>query len=300
MLPIQLTRYAWLSIFTALFTIGLKMSAYLLTRSVGLLSDALESTVNLVAAIFVLIVLKIAAHPPDAEHAYGHTKAEYFSTGVEGTLIVIAALTIAISAIRRFFAPQPLQQLDLGLLISLVATACNFVVARILLQAGRTYRSITLQADAQHLLTDVWTSIGVLIGIGLVALTEWQLLDPLIAILVAGQIIYAGFRLVRQATLGLMDTALPPEEQQKIVTVLNQHATNGVQFHALRTRQSGAHAFVSVHIQVPGHWTVQSGHSLLEQIEQEIRQALPSVSIFTHLEPAEDPVSWQDIELYRQ
>lgn len=300
MLPIQLTRYAWLSIFTALFTIGLKMSAYLLTHSVGLLSDALESTVNLVAAIFALIVLKVAAHPPDAEHAYGHTKAEYFSTGVEGTLIVIAALTIAISAIRRFFDPQPLQQLDLGLIISLVATACNFVVARILLQAGRTYRSITLQADAQHLLTDVWTSIGVLIGIGLVSLTQWQLLDPLIAILVAGQITYAGFRLVRQAALGLMDTALPADEQQKIVTVLNQHATNGVQFHALRTRQSGAHAFVSVHIQVPGHWTVQAGHGLLEEIEQEIRQALPSVSIFTHLEPAEDPVSWQDIELYRQ
>lgn len=300
MLSTQLTRYAWLSIFTALFTIGLKISAYLLTHSVGLLSDALESTVNLVAAIFALIALKIAAHPPDAEHAYGHSKAEYFSSGVEGTLILIAALTIAISAARRFFAPQSLQQLDLGLLISLVATFCNFVVAKILLQAGRTYRSITLQADAQHLLTDVWTSAGVMVGIAAVAFTGWQMLDPLIALFVAGQIIYAGFRLVRQATLGLMDTALPPDEQQQIVAVLNRHATNGVQFHALRTRQSAAHAFVSVHIQVPGHWTVQTGHGLLEQIEQEIRQALPSVSIFTHLEPVEDPISWQDIELYRK
>jgi len=294
-----LTRYAWLSIGTAVFTILLKTAAYLLTGSVGLLSDALESGVNLVAAVFALIVLIIAAMPPDEEHAYGHAKAEYFSSGVEGALILIAAGTIAYTAVLRLINPQPLAQVGAGLIVSVVAGLFNFLAARILLRAGRRYHSITLTADAQHLMTDVWTSVGVVLGVGAVALTGWQILDPLIALAVAGQIVYSGIKLVRQAVLGLMDTALPPEEMEKVTAVLAHYQEKGITYHALRSRQSGAWAFISVHIQVPGAWSVQDGHTLLEDIERDLRQALPWVSVFTHLEPVEDPVSWQDISLTR-
>ncbi|MCI0393482.1 MAG: cation diffusion facilitator family transporter [Chloroflexi bacterium] len=294
-----LTRYAWLSIVTAILTILLKATAYLVTGSVGLLSDALESSVNLVAAVLALVVLTVAAQPPDEEHAYGHDKAEYFAGGAEGTLILVAAVTIAVSAIGRLLSPRPLQQLDIGLAISLVAALLNLIVARVLLQAGRQYRSVTLEADAHHLMTDVWTSAGVLLGVAAVALTGWQPLDPLIALVVVTQIIRSGVRLVRGAVLGLMDTALPGEEIEKITQVLEDHATNGVQYHALRTRQSGARRFVSVHIQVPGDWSVQKGHTLLEEIERDLRQTLTPLSVFTHLEPLEDPRSWEDISLVR-
>jgi divalent metal cation (Fe/Co/Zn/Cd) transporter len=274
----RLTRYAWLSIATALVTIGLKAAAYLITGSVGLLSDALESSVNLVAAVMALVVLTVAAQPPDEEHAYGHTKAEYFSGGLEGGLIIVAAVTIVASAVERLLHPRALQQLDLGLLVSVVAAGLNLVVALVLLRAGREYESAALEADAHHLLTDVWTSAGVVVGVGAVALLGWQPLDPIIAILVAVQIIRAGI----------------------IKAILEQHSQDGVQYHALRTRRSGAQRFVSVHIQVPGAWSVQRGHTLLEEIEGDIRQALPRVSVFTHLEPVEDPVSWEDIALNRE
>lgn len=295
----RLTRFAWLSIATALITMGLKAGAYLLTGSVGLLSDALESSVNLVAATIALVSLWVAAQPPDEEHAYGHTKAEYFSSAVEGGLILVAALAILASAGERLLHPRPLQQLDVGLAISVLAALLNLVVARVLARAGSEYESATLTADAQHLMTDVWTSVGVVLAVGAVAMTGWQPLDPIIAIAVSLQIVRSGIRLVREAAQGLMDTALPETEQEQITEILEVHALDGVRYHALRTRRSGAWRFVSVHIQVPGAWSVQRGHSLLEEIERDIRETLPRVHVFTHLEPLEDPVSWEDIRLDR-
>lgn len=295
----KLTKYAWLSIAAAVATIGIKLSAYLLTGSVGLLSDALESGVNLVAAFLALIVLTVAAQPPDREHAYGHDKAEYFASGVEGTLIVIAAFVIAISAIDSLLDPQPLERLGVGLTVSVVAALLNLIVARVLLRAGKQYRSVTLEADAKHLMTDVWTTVGVLAGVTAVAITGWQPLDPIIALVVATQIVLAGIKLVRGAVSGLMDTALPQEEILKIVNILEKYAVDGVQYHALRTRQSGARRFMSVHIQVPGAWSVQNGHSLLEEFEEEIRDTLTPITVLTHLEPLEDPRSWEDIPISR-
>lgn len=296
----KLTRFAWLSIATALITIGLKALAYLLTGSVGLLSDALESGVNLAAAIVALVTLTVAARPPDEEHAYGHTKAEYFSGALEGAMIAVAAVMIFVSAIERLLHPQPLQRLEVGLIVSLVAAAVNLTTALVLMRAGREYESTALEADARHLLTDVWTTGGVLIGVGAVALTGWQPLDPIIAMIVALQILRSGLGLVRGSALGLMDTALPADERETIVRILDSHARDGVQYHALRTRRSGSQRFVSVHIQVPGAWSVQRGHSLLEKIESDLRHSLPRTSVFTHLEPIEDPVSWQDITLHRK
>jgi cation diffusion facilitator family transporter len=294
-----LTRFAWLSIATAIITIALKASAYLLTGSVGLLSDALESGVNLVTAVLALIILTVAARPPDDEHAYGHDKAEYFSGGVEGTLILVAAGTIIVSAVGSFFNPRPLEQLGVGLGVSVVAALCNWVTSRVLLRAGEEHDSMTLTAGAHHLLADVWTSGGVVVAVAIVALTGWQPLDPLIAIAVALLILRSGLRLVRQAISGLMDTSLPPSELAQVINILEKYSSQKVQYHALRTRQSGAQRFVTVHIQVPGAWSVQKGHGLLEEIERDLRQALPPVSVITHLEPVEDPVSWQDIPLNR-
>jgi cation diffusion facilitator family transporter len=296
----SLTRFAWLSIAAAVATIGLKTAAYFLTGSVSLLSDALESLVNLAAAVVALLVLTVAARPPDEDHAYGHSKAEYFSSGVEGGLILLAAGSIAIAAVGRLLDPQPLEQVGLGLAITVVASLINLVVARVLLRAGRHYHSITLEADAQHLLTDVWTSIGVVAGVIAVALTGWQRLDPLIALVVAANILWAGFRLIRRSALGLLDTALPAAEREIVVAILDRYAgREGVEYHALRTRQAGARRFVSVHILVPGSWTVQRGHNLLERIEREVRATLAGTTIFTHLEPIEDPESFADQTLDR-
>lgn len=295
-----LQRFAWLSIATACVTIGLKAGAYWLTGSVGLLSDALESGVNLVTALFALIVLGVAAQPPDEEHAFGHSKVEYFSGGLEGGLILVAAMTIGISAVQRLLRPVPLEQLGIGLAISVVAALLNLVTARILLRAGEEYRSLPLVAEARHLMTDVWTTAGVVVGVAAVALTGWSALDSIIALVVAGQIVYTGIKLMRESALGLMDTALPPVEQQILIDILDKRQEDGVYYHALRTRQSGAQRFVSVHVQVPGAWSVQEGHALLEEVEAEIREALRPVSILTHLEPLEDPASWQDIPLIRE
>src|SRR6266545_8229053 len=294
-----LTKFAWLSIAAAVITIGLKAGAYWLTGSVGLLSDALESLVNLVAAVMALAMLTIAARPPDEEHAYGHSKAEYFSSSVEGALIVLAAVSIGWAAWPRLLQPQPIEQPGLGLAISVAASALNFAVARILLAAGRRYHSITLEADARHLMTDVWTSAGVLVGVVAVVLTGWERLDPIIALLVAANIIWTGVQLVRRSALGLLDTALPAEEQAAVRQVLDRYAQPEVQFHALRTRQAGARRFVSMHVLVPGTWTVHQGHTFLEQIERDIRAALPNVTVFTHLESLDDPTSWQDTMLDR-
>ncbi|WKZ35546.1 MAG: cation diffusion facilitator family transporter [Anaerolineales bacterium] len=294
-----LTRFAWLSIGAAVLTITLKTIAYLLTGSVGLLSDALESVVNLMGALMALAMLTIAARPADEDHAYGHGKAEYFSSGVEGTLILIAAVSIIVAAVPRLITPRPLEQIGLGLGVSVAASLINLIVALILLQAAKRYNSVTLEANAHHLLTDVWTSVGVLIGVGAVALTGWQRLDPIVAFIVAVNIIWSGIRIVRTSALGLMDTALSAEEQNRVKNALEPHIKNGVQYHALRTRQSGARQFVSLHVLVPGRWTVQRGHQMLESIEADIRRALPSVTVFTHLESLNDPASWDDTDLDR-
>lgn len=292
--------YAVLSIGAAILTIALKFGAYLLTNSVGLLSDALESGVNLVTALVAFWALTYAAKPADEEHAFGYSKAEYFSSGVEGTLILVAAISIAIAAWTRLTHPQPLEQLTLGLGLSLVATAVNGGVALVLLRAGRRLRSITLRADAHHLFTDVWTSAGVLLGVFLVKLTGRLELDPIVAFLVAANIVWAGLRLLRETGAGLLDASLPQQEQRVITDILIPYEEQDIQFHALRTRTAGSRRFVSFHVLVPGQWTVQQGHTLCEEIELEIIRALPGTAVFTHLEPLEDPISWEDRGLDRK
>ncbi|HOH07622.1 MAG TPA: cation diffusion facilitator family transporter [bacterium] len=293
----SLTRYAWLSIAAAVLTIGLKAAAYLLTDSVGMLSDAMESMVNLAAAVMALAMLIVAARPPDELHAFGHSKAEYFSSGLEGALILLAAVMIGLTAIPRLLAPQPLEKVGLGLLVSSAASLVNLAAGRVLLQAGRKHQSITLEADAHHLMTDVWTSAGVLFGIAAVALTGWERLDPIIALIVAANIIWTGFQLLRRSALGLMDTAIPDSELAQVRQVLDSYSGRDVHYHALRTRQAGARKFISVHILVPGEWPVQQGHNLVGEMEEKIRSLLPEAHLFTHLEPINDPAASQDINL---
>ncbi|HSM26256.1 MAG TPA: cation diffusion facilitator family transporter [Anaerolineaceae bacterium] len=295
--PSTLTRYAWLSIAAALVTMGLKAGAYWLTGSVGLLSDALESLVNLAGAIMVLSMLKIAARPADDNHSYGHSKAEYFSSGFEGSLILIAAGSIIYTAIKRLIEPQPLEQLGIGLLILLVASTVNLVVSIIMRKAGKRHNAIALTANASHLMTDVWTSVGVLVGVGAVALTNWQPLDSIVAILAALNILWSGFKIVRDSVYGLMDTALPQDELDLINSILDTYKSQGVEFHAVRTRQSAAIKFVTMHVLVPNEWTVKHGHELLNQIENELKERLPNANIFTHLEPLHDPSSYGDTEV---
>jgi cation diffusion facilitator family transporter len=295
----KLTRYAWLSVAAALVTIALKLLAAALTGSVGLLSDALESLVNLGAALMALWMLRIAVQPADEDHAYGHSKAEYFASGFEGMLVVLAAGGITYAAVPRLLDPRPLEQAGLGLGVSAGAAAVNLIVSRLLMTAGRRYRSIALTADARHLMTDVWTSGGVILGVGLVALTGWQVVDPLIALAVAVNILFIGRRLLMESVSGLMDAAWPAEEQALLRRVLDQFRAKGVQFHAVRTRRSAARRFASFHVLVPGAWTVQQGHELLEEIERCLRERLAGVTVFTHLEPIEDPSSYLDQELDR-
>lgn len=296
----SLTRYAWLSIAAALLTIGLKAGAWWITGSVGLLSDAAESLVNLAGAVMALAMLAVAARPADEDHAYGHGKAEYFSSGLEAALILLAAAGIAGAAVARLWEPRPLENVRDGLAIAVLASAINLVVALVLLRAGRRHHSITLEANAHHLLTDVWTSAGVVVGVLAVAGTGWLWLDPAVALLVAANIVRIGLRIARQTVLGLMDSALDPEQQQAIQRVLDRHRGERVQFHALRTRQSGTRRFISLHVLVPGEWTVQRGHDLLEEIEAELRAAVPNATVFTHLEAIEDPLAWEDQELERK
>jgi len=298
--PASLKRYAWLSIGAALSTIALKSVAWWLTGSVGLLSDALESLVNLAGAVMALAMLSLAEQPEDDNHAYGHGKAEYFSSGFEGLLILLAAIAIGVTAIERLLHPQPVEQLGIGLAVSVVASIINFLTARALLAAGRQYRSITLEADAHHLMTDVWTSAGVIVGVGAVGLSGWLWLDPVLALLVAANIVWTGWRLLQRSAAGLMDVALPPEQHRAVVDILEGYRRQGTDFHALRTRQSGARSFVDVHVLVPGAWTVQCGHDLLEKLEADIRGALPHATVLTHLEPLEDPASQDDIRLDRR
>jgi cation diffusion facilitator family transporter len=300
MQPKSLTRYAWLSIAAAIATMMLKSGAYLITGSVGLLSDALESLVNLAGALMALAMLTVAARPPDEDHAYGHSKAEYLSAGAEGALIVVAALSIAVAAVDRLLHPRPIEQVGLGLAVSVVAALLNLGVALVLMQAAKAHRSATLQASSHHLMTDVWTTGGVLVGVGAVAMTGWLVLDPLVALAVAANIVWAGWRIVSDSVAGLMDAALPMSEQRVLHELLQCYATaDGIEYHALRTRRAGAHRFVSVHVLVPPEWSVQQGHDLLERIEADIRRALPPVTVDTHLEPLGDPAAMSDQDLHR-
>jgi cation diffusion facilitator family transporter len=296
----NLARFAWLSIAAAVTTIVMKTVAWRLTGSVGLLSDAMESVVNLVAAVMTLLMLALAARPPDEDHAFGHTKAEYFASGAEGMLILVAAAGIAWAAVGRLLHPEPLEQLGWGVVVSCGASLVNLAVSRVLLKAGRKHHSIALEADAHHLLTDVWTSAGVLAAVGLVAFTGWLILDPLIALVVAAQIVWTGVSLLHRSALGLLDTALKAEELAVLKQVLARHEGPEVRFHALRTRQAASRRFVSMHVLVPGGWTVARGHALLEAIELEIRTAIPAATVFTHLEAIEDPAAWNDEGLDRK
>lgn len=299
MQPASLKRYAWLSIAAAIATILLKGVAWWMTGSVGLLSDALESFVNLAAAIMALAMLSVAAEPEDENHPHGHGKAEYFASAFEGFLILVAAASIAYAAVDRLLHPQGLEAVGVGLAVSVVASLINLVVARTLMKVGKEENSITLEADAHHLLTDVWTSAGVIVGVGLVWATGWLWLDPAIALLVAANIVWTGWQLLHRSASGLMDVALPPEQIDAIEKVLADYRARGLEFHALRTRQAGARAFATLHVLVPGEWTVQVGHDWLERIEADIRAAVPRIHVTTHLEPKEDPVSLTDQVLDR-
>lgn len=299
MLPKNLKRYAWLSIAAACATILLKGLAWGLTDSVSLLSDALESLVNLAGALMALAMLTLAARPADAQHQHGHGKAEYFSSAFEGMLILLAAVGIAYAAIGRLLDPRPLADVWVGIAVSVLASLINLATALSLMKVGRKYRSITLEADAHHLLTDVWTTAGVILGVILVALSGWLWLDPLVALLVAANILWTGWRLLQRSAAGLMDTALPEDELQVLTHILQDYCRQGLDFHALRTRQAGTRAFATLHVLVPGEWSVQLGHDWCERIEGDIRAALPHVHVTTHLEPREDPVSLSDQELDR-
>jgi len=298
--PIKLTRFAWLSIGAALLTITLKMSAYWLTNSVSLLSDALESLVNLVTAIVALVALTIAARPADEEFAFGYSKVEFFSSGFEGGMILVAAGSIVAAAIPRLVHPQPIEQVGQGMIVSVIASLINLGVSRVLASAGKRFGSITLEADAKHLMTDVITTGGVLVGVVLVYLTGWQRLDPVIAMLVAANILFTGLRLLRQAGLGLLDASLPPTDVQAVRDILQPYNDKGVEFHALRTRSAAARGFVSLHLLVPGGWSVKRAHNLAEDVESQIRQSIPQITVFTHVEPLEDPSSFEDTSLDRE
>jgi len=298
----SLKKFIYLSIAAALATISLKLFAWHLTGSVGLFSDALESFVNLGAAIIALVMITLAEKPPDEMHKFGHNKAEYFSSAIEGGLIVLAAFSIIWSAVPRIIHPQPLENLGLGLLVSVGASMINLMVSVILVKNGKKYNSITLEADGKHLLTDVLTSGGVLLGIILIKLTGWLILDGIVATGVAINIIWTGYRLIRRSASGLLDTAVSKEETDKINQVLEKYKEQNIKFHSLMTRQSGQRKFILVHLLMPGIWNIHQGHNFSEEIEKDIRMLFPDAqtTVFTHLEPIEDPESMLDISIDRK
>lgn len=298
MIDRKLTRYLWLSIAAAIATISLKAGAYFYTGSVGLLSDALESIINLVAAVFALWMLTVASRPPDDGHNFGHTKAEYFSGALEGSLIGMAAISIAWAAIERLLTPQPIENIGIGIAISAVASVINLVVGQLLIRRGREHRSITLEADGKHLMTDVVTSIGVIVAIIVIGATGWTILDPLIALAVAANILWTGYHVVKESAEGLMDASASDEDMAKIVAILDDYKEKiGIDYHALRTRVAGPRIFVSVHVLMPDEWTIQRGHELAEEIEAAMRAAVPGVIASTHMEPLDDPLSMVDMDL---
>jgi cation diffusion facilitator family transporter len=298
----SLKKFLYLSIAAALATISLKLIAWHLTGSIGLFSDALESCVNLAAAIIALVMITLAEKPPDEKHGFGHNKAEYFSSAIEGGLIVLAAFSIIWSAVPRIVHPQPLENLGLGLLVAIGASMINLVVSLVLVKNGKKNNSITLEADGRHLMTDVLTSVGVLLGIALVKLSGWLVLDGIVAIGVAINIIWTGYQLIRRSASGLLDTAIPKDERDKINMVLEKYKQQNIEFHSLMTRQSGQRKFILVHLLMPGIWDIHKGHNLAEEIEKDIRMLFPgsSITVFTHLEPIEDPESMLDISIDRK
>lgn len=296
----RLERYALLSIAAAVATIVLKGIAWWVTDSVGLLSDALESFVNLAAAMLAFSMLRLAASPPDKAHPYGFSKAEYLAAGIEGALIVLAAAGILFTALPRLVDPAPIQTPGLGLGLSVVASAINLAVAQVLLRAGREHHSITLEADGKHLMTDVWTSAGVIAAVALVFVTGWLRLDPLIALAVAVHIVWTGIGLMRRSVAGLLDAAISPGEQEELTKLFTEYSKrHGVSFHALRTRQAGKRRFISFHFLVPDSWTVARAHQLSEEIESRMRSMVPNALVETHIEPISDPASYDDQELDR-
>jgi cation diffusion facilitator family transporter len=296
----NLERYVWLSVAAALATIGLKTLAWWLTGSVALLSDALESVVNLAAAVLALYMLRLASSPADKDYPYGFSKAEYFSAGIEGALIVLAAAGIIATALPRLAAPQPIETPGLGLALNVAASAINLAVAMVLLRAGRAHRSITLEADGKHLMTDVWTSAGVVVGVLLVLATGWLILDPLLALAVAANIVWQGIVLMRRSVAGLLDAAIPQTDLDAITKIFAEYSRRyGIAFHALRTRRAARRRFVSFHMLVPDQWTVSHAHRLSEEIEERIRELVEGAAVFTHIEPISDPASYDDQKLDR-
>ncbi|MGL5988041.1 MAG: cation diffusion facilitator family transporter [Burkholderiales bacterium] len=287
MLPIH--RVAWLSVGASVATLLLKFSAYYLTDSVSLFSDAMESFVNLSAGLVALLVLTVVARPADENHPYGHDKAEYFSSGVEGALIIVAAISIIWAAWERFNVQQPLSNITQGVLISLAASAINFGVAQYMLRAARQYDSITLEADARHLLTDVWTSVGVAVGLCVLvfAPADWQVLDPIVAILVALNIIHTGFDLLRRSMDGLMDTTLPVEDVRQIRTSIEQSIGVCYSYNQLRSRKSGSRRFIEFNLLLPGDTSVAVAHDLCDQLEDAIERRLSKTTVTIHVEPLE-------------
>jgi cation diffusion facilitator family transporter len=293
------SKFAALSIAAALATIALKTLAWWLTDSVGLLSDAIEGTINLVGATVALAMISIAARPPDADHAFGYTKAEYFASGLEGALILLAAIAIGFAAVDRLITPRAIEHVGAGLALSAAASLINYGVARRLYQAGQHYRSVALEADARHLMTDVWTSAGVIAGVAAVWVTGWERLDPLIALAVAANIVWSGYRLMQRSIHGLLDRALPPDRMRALEGALERHRARGIDFHALRTRQAGARSFVTLHVLVPAEWTVAQGHELAHEVEKDIHAALPDAAVLTHVEPLGHLESYQDADFDR-
>ena len=291
--PGDLTRFAWLSIAAAVLTIALKATAWWVTGSVGLLSDAAESLVNLVAAVVALVALRVASRPADHNHHYGHSKAEYFSAAAEGLMIFAAAAVILVSSVARFLDPRPLENVGIGLAVAVVASAVNGAVAMVLLRAGARYRSITLTADGKHLMTDVWTSVGVVAGVLLVAVTGWERLDPVVAFAVGINILVTGWRLISRATAGLMDISLPAQDDEVIRRVLDGFTSDEVSWHRLLTREAGYRRFMQFDLLVPGEWSVQRSHDLVEEITDALLAEFPDLDVLCHVEPVEDPRSYE-------
>jgi len=296
----MLQRYAWMSVAAALATIGLKTWAWQVTGSVGMLSDALESLINLAAALLALSMLRLAASPPDAAHPYGRFKAEYFASGMEGALIVFAAIAIAYEAVPRLADPQPIAAPLLGIAISAVASGVNLACGLLLISVGKRLHSIALEADGHHLMSDVWTSGAIIAGVALVAGTGWHILDPLIAIGVAVHIVFTGFMLMRRSFAGLLDAAIPEPERAEIEKIFAEYRKRyGVEFHALLTRQAGARRFISFHLLVPDAWPVDRAHQLSEEVESRIGSLVPNAILLSHIEPISQPASYDDVKLER-
>ena len=293
----SIAHIVWLSIIASVLTISIKSAAYFVTGSVGFMSDAMESFINLIAGIIAFISLTIAARPADTKHPFGHNKAEYFSSIIEGTLIVLAAIGIIYTGINRIYHPQPLDELNLGMALSVLATIINLVTSRILLHYGKKHNSITLEADAHHLMTDVWTTVGIIIGIFLVKITHWQILDPIMAIAVGISIIYTGSKLVIRSTDGLMDSKISEKDLIQIRQILNRHQADGIEYHALYTRQAASKRFISFHLLFPGDYTVYQAHEVTKLIETDIAIEFPHTDVFIHIEPLNDQDSFDDILL---